>query len=87
MSGIRGKVVVITGGSSGIGAAAARLLAERGAKLVLGARGLNRLEALAVQITDAGGEIACIRADVGRSMKNRPNSGAICSKALCQYSN
>ena len=46
MPGIKDKVVVITGASSGIGGAAAVMLAERGAKVVLGARGLNRLEAL-----------------------------------------
>ncbi|MGD1112179.1 MAG: SDR family NAD(P)-dependent oxidoreductase, partial [Mycobacterium sp.] len=38
MTGIEGKVVAITGASSGIGEATARLLAERGAKVVLGAR-------------------------------------------------
>jgi NADP-dependent 3-hydroxy acid dehydrogenase YdfG len=37
MSGIEGKVVAITGASSGIGAATAKYLAERGARLVLGA--------------------------------------------------
>jgi NADP-dependent 3-hydroxy acid dehydrogenase YdfG len=46
-SGIKDKVVVITGASSGIGEATALLLAERGAKVVLGARGSNRLETLA----------------------------------------
>ena len=44
---IAGKVVVITGASSGLGLAAARYLAEAGAKLVLGARRLDRLKALA----------------------------------------
>jgi len=39
MSGIKDNVVVITGASSGIGEATALLLAERGAKVVLGARG------------------------------------------------
>ena len=46
MRGIEGKVVAITGASSGIGEAAARLLASRGAKVVLGARRSDRLEAL-----------------------------------------
>ena len=56
MSGIEGKVVAITGASSGIGERAALLLAERGAKLALGARRLDRLEALADRIMEAGGE-------------------------------
>ena len=53
-SGIKDKVVVITGASSGIGEATALLLAERGAKVVLGARGSDRLEALAARIEDVG---------------------------------
>ena len=56
MPGIKGKVVVITGASSGIGEATAVMLAERGAKVVLGARGLDRLEGLARRIAGAGGE-------------------------------
>ncbi len=50
------KVIVITGASSGLGAAAARQLAERGAKLVLAARRQDRLAELTEQITAAGGE-------------------------------
>ena len=46
MTGIDGKVVAITGASSGIGRAAALLLAGRGAKVVLGARRTDELEAL-----------------------------------------
>ena len=66
MSGIEDKVVVITGASSGIGEATALLLAGRGAKVVLGARGSDRLEALAARIAGAGGEAAYARADVRR---------------------
>jgi NADP-dependent 3-hydroxy acid dehydrogenase YdfG len=65
-SGIKDKVVVITGASSGIGEATALLLAERGAKVVLGARGLNRLKTLAARIADAGGEAAYAPTDVKR---------------------
>jgi NADP-dependent 3-hydroxy acid dehydrogenase YdfG len=55
MSDLNGKVIAITGASSGIGEAAARLLAERGAKLMLGARRTERLEKLVSDIEAAGG--------------------------------
>ena len=58
MSGnIEGKVVAITGASSGIGEATARHLASRGASVVLGARRLDRLEAIVKEI-EAGGHKA-----------------------------
>ena len=66
MSGIEGKVIAITGASSGIGEATALLLAERGAKVVLGARGSDRLQALAARIAKAGGEVAYAATDVRR---------------------
>lgn len=66
MSGIEGKVVAITGASSGIGEAAALLLAERGARLVLGARRSERLAALVARIEEAGGAAVQIRTDVTR---------------------
>jgi NADP-dependent 3-hydroxy acid dehydrogenase YdfG len=50
MDGIQNKVVVITGASSGLGEAAARLLAREGARLMLGARRLDRLHTLAKEI-------------------------------------
>jgi NADP-dependent 3-hydroxy acid dehydrogenase YdfG len=66
MSGIKDKVVVITGASSGIGEATALLLAGRGAKVVVGARRSDRLEALVARIAEAGGEAASARTDVKR---------------------
>jgi NADP-dependent 3-hydroxy acid dehydrogenase YdfG len=64
MSGIKDKVIAITGASSGIGQATAILLAERGAKVVLGARGAERLKSLTTRIVDAGGEAAYVCTDV-----------------------
>jgi NADP-dependent 3-hydroxy acid dehydrogenase YdfG len=63
---IEGKVVALTGASSGIGEATAALLAGRGAKLVLGARRADRLEALAARIAQLGGDVAWVRTDVTR---------------------
>lgn len=64
MPGIDGKVVAVTGATSGIGEATALLLAEHGAKVVLGARGPERLEALAGRITAAGGQACYTPTDV-----------------------
>lgn len=64
MSNIEDKVVVITGASSGLGEAAARLLAQRGAKLMLAARRKDRLQSLTDEIERAGGAVAYQVADV-----------------------
>ncbi|MCH2340136.1 SDR family oxidoreductase [Pseudomonas sp. NPDC047963] len=64
MSNINGKVVLITGASSGIGEATGRLLAARGATVVLGARRLERLEQLAADIDETGGSAAFRALDV-----------------------
>jgi NADP-dependent 3-hydroxy acid dehydrogenase YdfG len=64
MSAITGKVVAITGASSGIGRATARLLAERGAAVVLGARRKDRLDELAHDIRDHGGRAVACAIDV-----------------------
>lgn len=52
---IKDKVIVITGASSGLGEATARLLAEQGARLVIGARREDRLQAIVHDITRDGG--------------------------------
>ena len=63
-NGIENKVVVITGASSGLGEAAARHLAERGATVVLGARRADRIEALAGELTAAGYKARAVVTDV-----------------------
>ncbi|HEX4060190.1 MAG TPA: SDR family oxidoreductase [Streptosporangiaceae bacterium] len=66
MAGINGKVVAITGASSGIGEATARLLAERGAVVVLGARRTERLDKITQEIRDQGGRAVARATDVTR---------------------
>jgi len=63
---IHGKVVAITGASSGIGEATARHLASLGAAVVLGARRTERLDRLVTDIDAAGGKAAATRVDVTR---------------------
>jgi NADP-dependent 3-hydroxy acid dehydrogenase YdfG len=57
MQGIKDKVVVITGASSGLGEATARLLSQQGAKVVLGARRLDRLQGLANELDLPNGSV------------------------------
>ncbi|KAA0941958.1 SDR family oxidoreductase [Streptomyces apricus] len=66
MSGIQGKVIAITGASSGIGAETAAHLAEEGARLVLGARREDRLDAVVDGITAKGGTATGVVVDVTR---------------------
>jgi NADP-dependent 3-hydroxy acid dehydrogenase YdfG len=61
---IEGKVVVITGASSGLGEATARLLSAQGASVVLGARRVDRLQALADELTGSGGKALAVTTDV-----------------------
>jgi len=61
---IQGKVIVITGASSGLGEAAARLLAAQGARVALGARRQDRIQAQARELTAAGGKAIAVTTDV-----------------------
>jgi NADP-dependent 3-hydroxy acid dehydrogenase YdfG len=63
---IDGKVVAVTGASSGIGEATALLLAQRGAKLVLGARNPDGLDAVAARLSATGGDAIARVTDVSR---------------------
>lgn len=64
MKTFKDKVVIVTGASSGIGEGLAREFAARGAKVVLGARSLQKLETIAAQIRAQGGQAACCACDV-----------------------
>lgn len=81
MSNIEGKVVVITGASSGLGEAAARLLAQRGAKLMLAARREDRLRTLSHEIEQSGGTVAYRITDVA----NRAQVQGLADAALERY--
>ena len=61
---IEGKVVVITGASSGLGEATARHLSAQGATVVLGARRVDRIQSLANELTGQGGKALAVTTDV-----------------------
>lgn len=64
MDHLKGKAVVITGASRGIGEAAARLFAQAGAKVVLAARSVAACQAITDEIAEAGGEARAVACDV-----------------------
>jgi len=64
--GIKGKIVVVTGASSGLGEATARLLSAQGATVMLGARRADRLESLAKEFERHGGKALAVTTDVTR---------------------
>lgn len=67
---IKDKVIVITGASSGIGEATAKLLASKGAKVVLGARRADSLKLIADEIGEQGGQAVYQELDVTRQSEN-----------------
>lgn len=81
MDNIKGKVIVITGASSGIGEATARKLSAEGGKVVLGARRTERLEKLAADLRKAGGEVAFQQTDV----TNKTDVQALVQTAVEKY--
>jgi len=81
MPGLNNKVVLITGGSSGIGEATARQLAANGARVVLGARRTARLEAIAEDIKKAGGTVRVRALDVA----DRDNVEAFAAFAEAEF--
>jgi len=64
--GIKNKIVVVTGASSGLGEATARLLSAQGATVVLGARRADRLQSLAKDLESRGGKALALTTDVTR---------------------
>lgn len=78
---ISGKVVVITGASSGIGESTAKLLASLGAQVVLGARREERIEVVASDIRSKGGTAISVRTDVTQ----REQVGTLIETATREY--
>ena len=78
---IEGKVVVITGSSSGLGESTARHLAELGATVVIGARRKHRLDAIVKDITAKGGKALAVTVDVTK----REQVDALIQAALKAY--
>ena len=66
MGRLDGKVAIITGGNSGVGAATAELFAKEGAKVVITARRVPQLEEVANKIREAGGEVLAVPCDVSK---------------------
>ena len=67
MKSLKGRIAIVTGGSSGIGHAAAAAFAAAGAKVVLAARGAERGEAAATAIRERGGDATFVQADMASS--------------------
>ncbi len=81
MSGIDGRVAIITGASAGIGRGIARVFAQKGAKVVTASRSPDTGEEAAREIREAGGEAVFVQADVSR----RADTEAVAAAALSRY--
>lgn len=81
MGRLENKVAVITGGNSGVGAAAAKLFAKEGAKVVISARRQAQLEAAAEEIRAQGGEVLPVICDISVSAQ----ADALIEKAAAAY--
>ena len=66
MDRLQGKVAIITGGNSGVGAATAKLFAKEGAAVVITARREAALESVAKEITEAGGTVLAVSTDISK---------------------
>ena len=66
MNRLKGKVAVITGGNSGVGAATAKLFAAEGATVVITARRKEALDNVAGEITAAGGTVLAVPTDISK---------------------
>lgn len=71
MGRLDGKVAVITGGNSGVGAATAKLFAKEGATVVITARREAALKEVADEITAAGGEVYAVSTDISKPKTQR----------------
>lgn len=78
---LKNKVAIITGANSGVGAAAAKLFAAEGAKVVICARRAEPLEAVAAEIRAAGGDVLCVPTDIS----DKGSVEALREKTLAAY--
>ncbi|MCM1284483.1 MAG: SDR family oxidoreductase [Muribaculaceae bacterium] len=81
MGRLDGKVAIITGGNSGIGAKAAEMFAKEGAKVVISARREAQLEEVAKNVREAGGEIMSVTCDISKS----DQCAALVEKTVAKY--
>lgn len=67
MNRLNDKVAIITGGNSGVGAATAKLFADEGAKVVISARRKDKLDEVASEIEENGGEVLAVSCDISKA--------------------